>query len=361
MELAVVRTMVPERVVLSALWRLTALGLVCPSVGRECTDGKSRPPMDQGSSLTSNRSEGGLRSAPPPWLRYNPSRPGSRRMLQIWKRRVGLGKWVSMTCACAMLLATFGLVGTQLARGTSDASAPALPAHSPVSSPLDDDRSGYSTRLLTAGPSLLEYDRTGVNTAQVTQTLADLLPAVVRISTSSRSGSGVIIDGTGLVLTGAHLVGENKVVDVIVEDSRNLVGSVLRVDAERDLALVELPAERYHVARIRRGPEVRLGDPIFAVGYPLNMPGPATITRGIVSRVLEELSSQRRVIQTDAAVNPGSSGGPLVSVDGKVVGIVTSMLGGSEGAAAGLNVAVSMDTISREFLRGLTNFNLDPP
>ena len=83
--------------------------------------------------------------------------------------------------------------------------------------------------------------------------------------------------------------------------------------------------------------DIVLGAPIYSIGYPLEMVGPATITQGIVSRYFNGVKERGKIIQTDAAINKGNSGGPVVDERGRVLGIVASTLGdGSAGSPAGL-------------------------
>ena len=160
-----------------------------------------------------------------------------------------------------------------------------------------------------------------------------------------------MIDPSGVVLTSAHLVGDSTKVAIVVEDTRLLVGTVIRIDETRDLALIELPPGSYPWAYLGDGSDVILGAPVFAVGYALNLEGSATVTTGIVSRVLYESEYQREVIQTDAAINLGTSGGPVVDANGKVIGIITSFLGEYESQdTRGIGFAVSINTIREDFL-----------
>ena len=180
--------------------------------------------------------------------------------------------------------------------------------------------------------------------------LANVLPSVVRVRTSSAAGSGVIIDPSGVVLTSAHLVGDNTQAHVVVGDARTLVGAVTRLDMTRDLALLKLPPGSYRSARLGESSDVVLGAPVSAIGYPLNLAGPATASVGIVSRVVDEPESQREMLQTDAAVNIGSSGGPIITSQGHVIGVIASVLGEYKSLpTAGISYAVSVETI-RDFL-----------
>jgi S1-C subfamily serine protease len=129
------------------------------------------------------------------------------------------------------------------------------------------------------------------------------------------------------------------------------MGRVTRLDSTRDLALIQLPPGVYPWANLASGADFFLGAPVFAIGYPINLPGPATITQGIVSRLLAESSSRGEIIQTDADINLGNSGGPLVDSQGRLMGIITTVLGEYQAKPIrGIGFAVSIKTIREELL-----------
>ena len=195
------------------------------------------------------------------------------------------------------------------------------------------------------------YDSDSPDQFGMASNLKKVKPAVVRVSTKSVAGSGVIIDTAGTVLTSAHIVNEDEVATVLVEGRAPLIGTVSRLDMARDLALLKLPPGVYPSAELGTESNVFLGAPVYALGYPLNMAGAATVTGGIVSRYLDEPELGRKVIQTDAAVNIGNSGGPIVDSMGRVIGITTSILGDYPSRrTVGISFAVSIATIRNQFL-----------
>ena len=150
--------------------------------------------------------------------------------------------------------------------------------------------------------------------------------AVVRIQTSSGSGSGVIFETqgqTGYVITNHHVVEGEVRVSVIVNDSTTYRGSVLGTDSTRDLAVVSICCGSFRTLPFGNAATLQPGDAVVAIGYPLGLAGEATITRGIVSALRYDSAHRRDVIQTDAAINPGSSGGPMLSMSGEILGINT--------------------------------------
>ena len=127
--------------------------------------------------------------------------------------------------------------------------------------------------------------------------------------------------------------------------------TVLREDETKDLALLKLPPGTYDSVELGAESAISLGAPVYAVGFPLNMAGSATVTAGIVSRYFDEPDYGRQIIQTDAAINLGNSGGPIVDTSGKVLGITTSILGDYPSTpTAGISFAVSIDTIKNFLL-----------
>ncbi|MEO1520443.1 MAG: HhoA/HhoB/HtrA family serine endopeptidase [Cyanobacteria bacterium J06633_2] len=158
-------------------------------------------------------------------------------------------------------------------------------------------------------------------------------------------GSGFIVDGTGIVLTNAHVVSGADIVTVNLRDGRTFQGEVRGADETLDLAVVKIEGDDLPVAPLGRSERVRVGDWAIAVGNPLGLDN--TVTLGIVS-TLNRSSSQvgipdKRIdfIQTDAAINPGNSGGPLLNERGEVIGINTAIRADAEG----IGFAIPIDAV----------------
>ena len=186
-------------------------------------------------------------------------------------------------------------------------------------------------------------------------------PAVVRIETNSGTGSGAIyeVDGqTAYVITNHHVIEGYNRVTVTVDDRDKYQGEVLGSDSVRDLAVVEICCGSF--TRLSFGDVSMLdpGDEVVNIGYPLGLSGEATITRGIVSAIRYISQYRSDVIQTDAATNPGNSGGPMLSLNGEILGINT--FGIDESASGrpveGLNFAISGKTVQARIsaLQGAT-------
>jgi len=157
------------------------------------------------------------------------------------------------------------------------------------------------------------------------------------------TGSGFIIDKSGLLMTNAHVVQPAAQGEVIVRlwDGRDVKGRVHSTDSKSDIALVQIesrpPKDGFPAASIGTSSRLRAGDFVVALGSPLNLG--RTVTAGIVSSTARQaseigiLDSRLDYIQTDAAINQGNSGGPLVNLDGEVVGVCTMKAGNSDGIA----------------------------
>jgi len=169
-------------------------------------------------------------------------------------------------------------------------------------------------------------------------------PAVVRVETGPKVpnrrergglGSGIVISPDGLVLTNSHVVGSSK--EIRLRDIEGNVGDarVLGVDADTDLALLRANGGRdLRYASLGNSKTLRRGQLVIAIGNPLGFE--STVTAGVISalgRSIRSVSGRtiEDVIQTDAALNPGNSGGPLVSSKAEVIGINTAIISGAQG------------------------------
>ncbi len=159
----------------------------------------------------------------------------------------------------------------------------------------------------------------------------------------SGSGSGVIVDPSGIVLTNNHVVAGGGDVTVRLSDGREFKATGIKTDPKSDLAILRIETgSPLPAARLGRSSEVEVGDWVLALGQPFGLEG--TVTAGIVSAKGRGLGITDRedFIQTDAAINPGNSGGPLVNIDGEVIGINTAISTNS-GGYEGVGFAVPID------------------
>ncbi len=155
-------------------------------------------------------------------------------------------------------------------------------------------------------------------------------------------GSGFIISDDGYVLTNYHVIAKSKKVNVQLRDRREFEAEIVGTDQQSDLALLKVDASGLPTAKIGSSEGLQVGEWVVAIGAPFGFEN--TITKGIVSAKGRSLPNENYVpfIQTDAAVNPGNSGGPLFNMDGEVVG-VNSQIVSRSGGFNGLSFAVPID------------------
>ena len=160
----------------------------------------------------------------------------------------------------------------------------------------------------------------------VMEAVAMVEPSVVLIETNLGSGSGVIITNSGWVLTNAHVVDGASWIEITLMSGETFDGAdMIYWHEERDIALVEIISSRtdFPAAVLGSSEDVTVGEQVVAIGYPLwpELEGQATVTTGIVSAT--RTFDGENFIQTDTAINWGNSGGPLVNLNGEVIGINT--------------------------------------
>ncbi|HJZ89921.1 MAG TPA: trypsin-like peptidase domain-containing protein [Gemmataceae bacterium] len=180
----------------------------------------------------------------------------------------------------------------------------------------------------------------------------DLRPAVVNLRVGRGrqmgSGSGVLFSPEGYLLTNHHVVGEAEKVRVRLHDGQEVTGRVVGNDPWTDLALVRVDGETFPYATLGDSAKLRVGQLVVAIGSPLGFE--STVTAGVVSAVGRTLRSITghlvdNVIQTDAALNPGNSGGPLVDSRGRVVGINTAVIQPAQGICFAIPVNMAKDIL----------------
>ena len=226
----------------------------------------------------------------------------------------------------------------------------------------DNGGSGGSTSPVVTA-SRPDASVTNGGTTQVAKVADAVAPSVVTISATVSGGfgagesvgTGVIISSDGDVLTNAHVVEGATTVQVrLMNETEPRTGRVLASDAENDLALVKIDVSGLTAAVFADPETTKLGDPVIAIGYALNLDGGPSVTLGIVSALDRTITTENgalnALIQTDAAISSGNSGGPLVNEQAQVVGINTAVARGDTSTAAN-NIGFAIST--REVLRVL--------
>ncbi len=170
-------------------------------------------------------------------------------------------------------------------------------------------------------------------------------PAVVTIKTTTSAGSGSIITPEGLVITNEHVIRDvkNNNVRIITTEGKTYNGQVLTVDRKNDLALVRIiSSDRFTALSFADRDQILVGQKVLAIGSPFGLSG--TLTTGILSRIAQDGD-----LQTDARLNPGNSGGPLLNSRGEIIGVNKAILSADGRSNSGIGFATNA-AIAKEFV-----------
>lgn len=207
------------------------------------------------------------------------------------------------------------------------------------------------------GPVATPVDGT-VQAVSLPEMVARAMPAIVEIRARTAfgtvGGTGVIVGQDGLILTSHHIVRDARSVRVLLRLGAARPGSraVLRTGGRvidrspgRDVALIRIPLRGLPTIPLRAEPAPRLGEDAVAIGFALSIPGRPTVSRGIVAGLGRSLPVGNRrflrhLIQTDAALNPGNSGGPLLDVTGRLMGLNAAVI--ADGYTQNIGFAVDI-------------------
>ena len=160
-------------------------------------------------------------------------------------------------------------------------------------------------------------------------------------------GSGIVLDRRGLIITNNHVVDGASQVHVGLRDGRTFTGEVIGSDEATDVAVIRVEASDLPQAELGDSEALKVGQFVLAIGNALALPGGPTVSLGVLSAKGRPLPGTdfifEGLLQTDAAVNPGNSGGPLSSLDGKVIGVTTMMIP----YAQGMGFAIPINTVKK--------------
>jgi serine protease Do len=173
-------------------------------------------------------------------------------------------------------------------------------------------------------------------------------------------GTGVMVHPDGYLLTNHHVAGSAQAIEVVFYDGTTVPGKRVWSDAALDLAVVRCEGGPYATAPLGDTNSLRVGQPVLAIGTPLDLSFQHTATAGIVSAVDRTLeipaeqgvSFMEQLIQTDASINPGNSGGPLCDINGYVVGITTIKVTGAEGLGFAIPINICRPIMEKIIAEG---------
>jgi S1-C subfamily serine protease len=191
------------------------------------------------------------------------------------------------------------------------------------------------------------------------------------------TGSGIVIDGNGTILTNYHVIENAVKVQVSLEKGQNVEAKVVGKDPSHDLAVLRIPTDglTLHPLTLGDSSTVQVGDPVLAIGNPFDLE--RTLTTGVISALQREITAPNgftidNVLQTDAPINPGNSGGPLLNAAGQVIGLNSQIeTGGSGDGSVGIGFAVPINIAKSELAQleqggtvrgaylGLTSLTID--
>jgi serine protease Do len=288
------------------------------------------------------------------------------RIQLAWAKLVWLLSFLAVALTMAYLV-PFAAEQTQYAitRGKQRAEYE-IASEKLAGSPLEQLSSAYQMISQRVGPSVVHINTLGSAPASITSLSLPGSRTLPRRSPLDGQGSGFVVDADGYIVTNYHVVREAREIRVALSDGRRVVGEVVGVDSETDLAVIRVNADGLIAADWGDSDETDVGALVWAVGSPFGLE--RSITSGILSakhRAGLAGTPYQDFLQTDAAVNPGNSGGPLVNARGTVVGVNTAIVGDAyQGISFAVPSNVARDVYERlrregEVRRGWLGVALD--
>ena len=249
------------------------------------------------------------------------------------KKSISLIVIVAIICSVLSSLLTVVIVNkTGILNGTTSTSQG---TSSKIVVSSDKSTNVYQAVSEKAKPSVV-----GITTTTVSSDNMFSMP-----TESTGVGTGIIVDSNGYILTNSHVIsdGKAKTVSVLFNDGSTVDGQVYWYDSQLDLAIVKVNKTGLTAAELGDSDKVQIGDISIAIGNPYGLDLAGTVTQGIISGLDRTISTEETtmtgLIQTDASINAGNSGGPLLNSSGEVIGINTAKA--SEGEGLGFSIPIN--------------------
>ncbi len=205
---------------------------------------------------------------------------------------------------------------------------------------VDIARGKASVDLASSPGPVRYFSARELSSKSLNKRIESVLPAVVTVRIGLGHGSGFVISEDGLILTNQHVVGDSKRVSIVLSNGIEIEGAVLARNEGRDVALIKIPLRVPSYLPVRIDRPARL-EKTFVIGTPIEEGLRSTVTSGVVSAIRIEPRSGLSFIQSDAAISPGNSGGPLLDENGNVIGISVGSIVGED--SQGLNMFIPID------------------
>ena len=216
--------------------------------------------------------------------------------------------------------------------------------------------SGSAPAAKSPTTTVVQQAQAAASTASAASIYRAAAPSVVAITAAGTgSGTGFVVDAAGLIATNAHVVDGASSITATLADGRKRTAELVGKDDSTDVALLRISASGLKPLRFADSGQVTVGDPVYAIGNPFGLD--RTLTTGVVSALNRDITAPNGfaisgALQTDAALNPGNSGGPLLDAAGRVIGINSQIEsssgdGSSSGGNTGIGFAVPATVVQR--------------
>ena len=253
-------------------------------------------------------------------------------------------------------------------------SPPAIPATAaPAAAPPTAIQSPATPQAQAPAVSAAVRNPSADDAIPATEIVKILTPSVARVTTEfagvaalnsplppSGVGTGIVLDADGYILTNSHVIEGAETVSATLHDGSSHEASVVGLDPATDLAVIKIAAGGLSPAALGESANLLAGEDVIAIGHLMGMSGAPSVSKGVVSATGRHISSDSNftivdLIQTDASINLGNSGGPLVDSRAKVVGVNTAIVRGAQGVGFAINIddakVVAEQLIANGFVR----------